>query len=252
MKAQGVTTVNLVMMLNSAKCRNCILLCAFMNRIQSNYWSILIVVLLVSVGLALAFFVNRTTSDIRDALAAEVLQQQSDVALLLHEYDALKLAFETERLSTSGDPGSQRIELALQKIETQLEAMRFNYSFERLDGAATAHAYVKPVLEDVRQWLDDGIVGVEQDTAQILSVASNRVFERYGALRGIAAETNKVANDLISTQTGYLTRFGKSLMFLLAAFALLSIGIASMLTRQRDLQYKIVACLLYTSPSPRD
>jgi len=197
------------------------------------------VVLLVSVGLALAMFVNRTTTDIRDALAAEVLQQQSDVALLLHEYDALKLAFETERLSTPGNPGSERIELALQNIEMQLEAMRFNYSFERLDGAATAHAYVKPVLEDVRQWLDDGIPGVEKNSEQILSVASTRILERYGALRTIAAETNEVANDLINTQTGYLTRFGKSLMFLLAAFALLSVGIASLLMRQRDLQYKI-------------
>ena len=210
-----------------------------MTRLDNKYWSLVIVVLLVSVGLALALFVNRTTSDISDALAAEVLQQQSDVALLLHEYDALRLAFETERLSTPASVDSERIETALQNIENQLEVMRFNYSFERLDGAATAHAYVKPVLEDVRQWISNGIPGVEKNPRQIISVASNRIFERYGALRTIAAETNDVANDLINTQTGYLTRFGKSLMLLLAAFALLAVGIAALLIRQRDLQFQI-------------
>ncbi|MFT4728412.1 MAG: hypothetical protein ACI9UN_002919 [Granulosicoccus sp.] len=35
--------------------------------------------------------------------------------------------------------------------------MRPNYSFQRLDGAAKAHAFVKPILEDVEQWLAHGI-----------------------------------------------------------------------------------------------
>ena len=58
-------------------------------------------------------------------------------------------------------------------------------------------------------------------------------------MRAIAAETNDVADDLINTQTGYLTRFGKSLMLLLAAFALLAVCIAALLIRQRDLQFQI-------------
>ncbi len=209
-----------------------------MNKIDSKYWSVIIIILLVSVGLALALFVNRTTTDISDALAAEVLQQQSDVALLLHEYDALILAFETERLSPENtDPG--RVEAALGNIERQLEVMRFNYSFERLDGAATAHAYVKPVLEDVRQWVSSGIPGIENTRARTIAVASQRVLDRYPNLRDIATETNEVASELIKSQTGYLNRFGNSLMFLLGAFAMLAIGIASLLTRQRDLQFQI-------------
>jgi len=210
-----------------------------MNRLNGKHWSIIIVLLFISVGVALALFVQRTTSDIRDALAEEVLQQQSDVSLLLHEYDALKLAFETERLMPTGNSNSERIESALQTIESRLEIMRFNYSFERLDGAATAHAYVKPILEDVRYWIDEGIPGIENKSDQVLSVSSRRILERYDALRAISTETNEVATELISTQAGYLGRFGKSLMFLLAAFALLSIGVAALLIRQRDLQAQI-------------
>ena len=84
-----------------------------MNRIDSNYWSVLVFVLLVSAGIALALFIHRTTTDISDALAAEVLQQQSDVALLMIEYDALILAFESERLASSGSDES--VESALSR-----------------------------------------------------------------------------------------------------------------------------------------
>ena len=82
-----------------------------MNRIDSKYWSVLIFVLLISAAVALALFVHRTTTNISDALAAEVLEQQSDVALLMIEYDALILAFESERLST-GD-SEKNVESAL-------------------------------------------------------------------------------------------------------------------------------------------
>ncbi len=218
-----------------------------MNQLSSKYWSGIIFLLLVSVGLALALFVKRTTDDISDALAAEVLQQQSDVAFLLHEYDGLILALETARLSYADETevdstdldSDSPVEKALKKLEMHLEDMRFNYSFERLDGASTAHAYVKPVVEDIRQWFTVGIPGIERSKQQTINFAATRITDRYASLRAIADETNQVARELISTQTGYLDRFGKSLIFLVAAFCLLAMGIAALLTRQRDLQYQL-------------
>ena len=210
-----------------------------MNKTDSKYWSLIIILLLLSAGAALGMFVHRTTTDISDALAAEVVQQQSDVSLLLFEYDALRLAFEKERLSPESDIDSDRIENAMQSIESRLQTMRFNYSFERLDGAATAHAYVKPIVEDVRYWIGNGVPGVEMFDGQLVAVAATRIMERHDSLRAIAEDTNRVAKELINTQAGYLTRFGESLMFLLAAFAMLAVGIAALLMRQRNLQYKI-------------
>jgi len=199
-----------------------------------------ILLVLASVGIALALFVHSNTTKISDALAEEVLQQQRDVAVLLHEYDRLVLAVETERLS-EGEQIEETIEAALTRTENQLVAMRFNYSFERLDGAATAHAYVKPVLEDIRQWITAGIPGVEKSRQDIVSISSGRITARTEGLRSIAAETDEVASELINTQTNYLSRFGTSLIFLLAAFAMFAAGIASLLTRQRDLQSRIVS-----------
>ena len=106
------------------------------------------------------------------------------------------------------------------RTEHQLEQMRSTYSFERLDGASTAHAYAKPVLEDISEWLTEGIPGVEPDRQKIISIASARAMERHDRLRVIATETYDVASELVNAQASYLNRFG--------------------------------TCLLYTSPSPRD
>jgi len=208
------------------------------RNINNKFGLFTIFAVLATVGVAIALFVHSNTTKISDALAAEVLQQQRDVAVLLHEYDRLTLAVETERLS-EGEQTSETIEDALTRTENQLETMRFNYSFERLDGAATAHAYIKPVLEDVRQWITTGIPGVEINRQNIVSIASGRITARSEGLRIVATETDEVASELITTQTNYLTKFGISLVFLLGAFTLLAAGIASLLTRQRDLQSKI-------------
>ena len=194
--------------------------------------------LLAALGIAIALFVQSNTTTIRDALAAEALEQQSDVAVLVQEYDRLVLAVESERLSGDEQTG-ESIETALTRAEKQLEAMRFNYSFERLDGAATAYAYVKPILEDVRQWITSGIPGVDEDRQRIVSVASERITTRSEKLRDISTVTDDVARELISTQTNFVAKFGKSLMFLLGVFALVASGIALLLTPQRDLQFQI-------------
>ena len=70
-----------------------------MNRLKSHYGLFVIFALLAAVAMGLAFFVQRNTTSISDALAAEVLEQQSDVAVLLHDYDRLIMALKTERLS---------------------------------------------------------------------------------------------------------------------------------------------------------
>ena len=209
-----------------------------MRPIKSRQSLFIIFVLLGSVFLGLTLFVQRNTTSISDALAAETLEQQSDVAVLLHEYDQLILALESERLS-KGTVISEPVMNVVARTEHQLEQMRSTYSFERLDGASTAHAYAKPVLEDIREWLTEGIPGVEPDRQKIISIASARATERHDRLRVIAAETYEVASKLVNAQASYLTRFGTSLVFLLSAFVLLAAGIASLLTRQRDLQARL-------------
>lgn len=201
---------------------------------QNLMWTITILSLVIVFGVALSIYVNNTTTHIREALAEEVLEQEHDVASLIHEYTQVMLALERARFQPLENQ-SAALEQALNKANLQLLLMRSNYSFERLDGAAKAHAFVKPVLEDVEQWLTQGLPGANVDKLVILAMAIKRLDDRYLALRLIAAETADVATSLVVEQTNYLDRFRKSLITLLFVYGMIALGITVLLIRQRDL-----------------
>lgn len=201
-------------------------------------WSIAIILLLLSIGLGIAAFVYQSTTQIREALAEEILEQQHDVASLIHEYGNVMVSLERNRLEPT-NAGLTSITSALNDAQDQLERMRSNYSFARLDGAAEAHAYIKPILEDIDDWTTDGISSYSNNHPIVLETAAKRMGERYDVIRNIAKETESVATELISEQTDFLESFRDWLLLLLAGFALLSLTIASLLIRQRNLQAQI-------------
>ncbi len=204
---------------------------------NQKWWTIVIFLMVLAMGVALVLFVNRATTQIREALAEEVLQQQHDVSNLMHEYEGVVLAIERERNGTADSEDNLR--LALNSARQQLDKMRFQYSFERLDGAATAHAYVKPVMEDVTQWIEEGVAGQQVEMPVRLSLAAQRLNDRYPTLRRIGAETDQVATELIADQSDNLNRFRGSLISLLGFYALLALGFAALLIRQRNLQTQL-------------
>jgi len=207
---------------------------------STKLWSVGIVVLLISLGLGIAAYAYQSTTQIREALAEEVLEQQHDVAALIQEYDNVMLALERKRFNST--PESRSVfTSAVRSAQNQLELMRSNYSFARLDGAAKAHSYVKPILEDVEQWTTQGIYGFSSENKFVLDVAADRLQERYPFIREIARETDTVATELISEQTDSLERFLDSLLLLLALFAFSSLTIAALLIRQRNLQARVAA-----------
>ena len=205
-----------------------------------HFWTVFLLTLVFALGTSLAVFVYRATTQISEALAEEVLEQQRDVAALLLEYDNVMLTLGNLRL-TDDSIQAEKLRIALQKSQQQLKKMRSFYSFTRLDGAAKAHAFVKPILDDINQWLSIGFADYSHSHKLVLEISAQRLSDRHSALRAIAEETNLVAAILITEQTDYLNRFRDSLIILLAGFVLLALGILALLTRQRNLQYKIAA-----------
>jgi len=201
-------------------------------------WSILIVVIvLICLALLLGWFVQRSVTQIRDALAEEVLQQQHDVANLLHEYMQVMLALERARNNSANDLSD--IELSIASANKQLQKMRFEYSFERLDGAASAHAFVVPILKDVAQWVSQGIYDLSPADPLLIDIAAMRMGERFDSLRTIASDADRVATALIAEQTASLDRFRKTLLIMLALTILSWLGIVALLIRQRNLQTRL-------------
>ncbi|MFK7854286.1 MAG: ATP-binding protein [Granulosicoccus sp.] len=208
-----------------------------MNTNGKVFWFAVLAVLFT--GVVLALYVQRSTTQIQEALAEEVLQQQHDVANLLHEYASVMLALEQLR-SAPQDTERLQIEKSLLQAQQQLVEMRSNYSFQRLDGAAIAYSFVRPILDDVGQWLSQGIPGFDKNQPIVAELAAMRLSERYAELRKIAAETDLVATQLISDQSSHLEQFRSSLLMLFAGFSSLIFGTSVLLIRQRNLQSSLV------------
>lgn len=183
-------------------------------------------------------FVNQATSTISEALAEEVLEQQTDVAELLHQYSSVSLAISKyQRINTP--LYREKVIAALFDVSSQLEIMRSNYSFERLDGAAKAHAYVKPVIEDVSDWFTRGIGSHVKDSNFVADFSAQRLDDRISILREIVKETDGIAQSLISEQRIEIGNFRDSLLLLLLNFAILISLVFLLLIRQRNLQAQI-------------
>lgn len=199
-----------------------------------------IALLLISSVLAIGAFVYSSTTRVTEALAEEILEQQYDVANLLHDFNGVLIALERNRSERTSE---NRLALlnALNNCEAQLLTLRSTYTFARLDGAAIAHAFVSPIIADVKQWLNQGIYDYPGNHPSVLSIATKRMTERYDTLREIAAEADRVAVDLIAEQSDYLGRFRNAAITMLSAFALLAMGIAALLVRQRNLEVSIGA-----------
>ena len=206
---------------------------------NTDRWIPTVLALLLLLGALLVWYTFVNINRIREALATEVLEQQHDVEELITDFSNVLLALNTQRLSPTAENEAQ-LHNSLDKAQLQLELMRSNYSFERLDGATKAHAYVKPILEDADQWLSWGIGNYAGNSPEILDIIHHRLFERLNALRDISAETHKVANELIDEQEIDLALFRDSLLIQLLAFLAVSSGVIYLLLRQRKLQHQMV------------
>lgn len=205
---------------------------------ERRLWTALIILVLVFSALLLYLFVSRATNNISEALAEEVLEQQRDVAELLHQYSAVALSLsEHQRLHTN-DSRSEVI-TSLNNVSTQLEEMRSIYSFKRLDGAARAHAVVTPVIEDVSEWINEGIQPYDRNHVEVLQLALNRLTERIDKIRFIAKRTDEMAKTLISEQRTEIGKFRDSLLLLLLSFVVLKSIIFYLLARQNKLQAQL-------------
>ena len=208
------------------------------SKYSNRLWTVAIFLLLLVAGILLYRFVHQATTTISEALAEEVLEQQQDVAELIHEYSDVSMAV-TKYQQFKSPEHRDRVEESLQEVSEKLEKMRSQYSFERLDGAAKAHAYVKPVIEDVNEWLLHGFGSYAHDNDFVLDLAAKRLGDRISFIRQIARETDEIANSLIFEQRNEISDFRDSLLALLASFAVLVSLIFMLLIRQRNLQARI-------------
>jgi diguanylate cyclase (GGDEF)-like protein len=198
-------------------------------------------VLLLGIAFAAAgigLFVQDTVNEVREGLPAQVLEQQRDIAYIVHDFSDLTRRIEAhqnpEKLS---DPN-----LLLSRIETmneRLTAIRKSYNFDNLVGASAIHAVARPALDDLFRWLSKGLSGYPPDSPQVLRLSLLRADGAYQRIRVLFDDSNARALDLVETQARRLERFRESLMLYLSAFGLFAVGIMVLFVRQRNAERRV-------------
>ncbi|NIW86868.1 MAG: diguanylate cyclase, partial [Gammaproteobacteria bacterium] len=197
-----------------------------------------VVLTVIGASLAIALFVHRSMTELRESLPAQVLEQQQDISYIVHDLSDLLRAVETARL----DPERARDGSVLRKLHTtqrRLQQIRLTYNFDNLVGASATHAVLNPALQDVERWLTQGLRHHGPASAVVLELVAIRTREAYQRVRGLFDQANGVAIELIGAETRHIERFRDSLVMYLAVFGVFAIGVVVLFVRQREAQARL-------------
>jgi len=206
-----------------------------MPRLPSRYLSGLeyaLVLVVVAATVAVVLSIHTTVTQVREGLPARVLEQQRDVAYVVHDLADLLHAIDHTRVQRSDvalASARSKVDLALQR----LQLVRSTYNFDNLVGASAMHAVVNPALQDVRRWLTEGLQGNAPDSRTVLRLARERTTDAYDRVREIFDDANVAAVELVGVEAARLERLRRSLIVYLGAFALLGAGFVVLFLRQR-------------------
>ncbi len=197
--------------------------------------------LLLGVALAAAgigIFIHGTVTEVREGLPAQVLEQQRDIAYIVHDFSDL-----TRRIEAQQNPAklsNPKLLLSqIKLIDRRLTAIRKSYNFDNLVGASAIHAVARPALDDLSRWLSQGLSGFPPHSPQVLRLSLLRADGAYRRIRALFDESNARALNLVETQASRLERFRESLMLYLAAFGLFAAGVIILFVRQRNAEHRV-------------
>ncbi|HYE01106.1 MAG TPA: PAS-domain containing protein, partial [Alphaproteobacteria bacterium] len=166
--------------------------------------------MVLAAAVAIAGYVHVTLLKVQGSLPIQVLEQERDMALMVHDLAELALAAE------AGTPdAADRLRTALAAASARLEGIRASYNFDNLVGASALHALVNPALLDIQGWLKDGVSGLPPEAPAVRLLIADRAV---GALRGtrvLVEQSGTRSITLLSDQAAQLERFRNGLLGLL-------------------------------------
>lgn len=179
--------------------------------------------LVIVLALVLAIYVYRTTTQIRQALPQEVLEQQHSIFSILDDITHLLHAAELAK-SRPSSAATSRVKLALEQAHSRLQSIRRDFSFDFLFGAAATYAIVNPALADIQRWLQQGLYEFPPDSATVSEIVYLRIHGVYQQIRTLFQESNTMAFEAVLSERANLDRFRLSIIWGSGFFLFLLLG----------------------------
>lgn len=183
----------------------------------------LVILLLVATS-SVIYYVERTLSEIEEALPIRLSKQERDVRMLVGDMGTLVQSIGIAR--TNQAPGNFSIVLRqIHEIDQFLEVIRETYQFNDVLGVSAIHARLNPAIFDINNWLTKGLYNFEPTSAQTLKMAELRAKEAHQEAEVLLLEVGKTAINVLTAQADRIDAFRNIMILTLAVLTIMTVGL---------------------------
>jgi diguanylate cyclase (GGDEF)-like protein len=182
-------------------------------------------VLLLLIGTSsVIFYVERTLSEIEEALPITLSKQERDIRVLVSDMGTLVQSIGIAR--TNQAPGNFSIVLRqIDEMQQHLEVIRESYRFNDVLRASAIHAKLNPAIFDINTWLTKGLYNFEPTSAQTLKISEMRAKEAHAEAEVLLLQVGKTAIDVLTAQADRIDAFRNIMILTLAILTIMTVGL---------------------------
>ena len=199
--------------------------------------SIALVLLLLISASSIIFYVQRTLSEIEEALPLTLSRQERDIRVLVNDMGRLVQSIGFAR----AHPGTNEFRVVIRQsieVEQYLEKMREGYLFNDVLGISAIHAILNPAIFDIKTWLTDGIYDFEPTSGYTLKLVEVRARHAHKESEVLLSQVGETASNVLDEQAHRIGSFRTIMVVALVALVLMTVGLVILGFR---LQRKVLA-----------
>ena len=198
--------------------------------------------IVVFICLGVVGYVQHTLRGLRSELPVALIEQERATVDLGHDLDRLLL--ELHRVRAGGARlNRDRLFVTIRMAEERLSRMRLGEEFDDLVGAWAVHAVAKPVLIDVRNWLENGVHGFAPESPLVLELCDRRIRNAITEITPLVETSQNTALQLLREQEASLRRFRIGMIAIIVLFALLALLSTVLVIRALSDRRRVTAAL---------
>jgi diguanylate cyclase (GGDEF)-like protein len=186
--------------------------------------SVFLVLLLLVSAASVIFYVQRTLSEIEEALPLTLSRQERDIRVLVNDTGRLVQSIGFAR----AHPGTNEFRVVVREsleVEQNLKRMRDNYRFNDVLGISAIHAVLNPAIFDIKTWLTDGIYDFEPTSGYTLKLVEVRARHAHKESEVLLSQVGETASNVLDEQAQRIGNFRTIMVVALVALVLMTVGL---------------------------
>ena len=186
--------------------------------------SIALVLLLLIASSSVIIYVQKTLSEIEEALPIKLAAEQRDARVLVNQMERLVRNIEFVRGTNTAEGFEMVVEQTIE-IETYLEEIRENYRFRDVLGISAIHAKLNHAIFDIKAWLSEGVYHFTPRSMQTMKLVEIRARQAYNEAEIQLLTVGAIARDVLAAQAQRINGFRNIMVLTLVALAIVTVGL---------------------------